>query len=150
MKSRKLYKDGIEESVVGPIKVVHTREGHTIEKYTLSNGKKRFFATLAGSHWCAHGSTIAEAVADAIWKDPDKRPSRESLVNSIRDEGHTRKITLIEFCLLTGACITGCRDAAEKEGMECSPITAHEIRDKISKEWGEKLLSLLGWEVVTS
>jgi len=150
MKARKIYRDGIEEIVTGPVKTVITAEGHTIESYRLSDCRKRFFATLVGTHWCAHGDTVASAVADAIWKDPTKRPSMQALVGSIKNEGKNRKITLNEFRVLTGACLTGCRDALSKVGRDDSPMTAHDIRDIVSFEWGNKLLSVLGWEEVKS
>lgn len=150
MKARKIYRDGLEESVSGPIKVAVTSDGHTIESYRLADGRKRFFATLAGTHWCAHGDTIASAVADAIWKDPTKRPSMQALVESIKNDGKNRKITLNEFRLLTGACLAGCRDALAKVGRDDSPMIAQEIRDVVSFEWGNKLLSVLGWEEVKS
>ncbi len=150
MKSRKFYRDGIEEQIVGQIRVNVTSDGHIVESYKLASGKRRFFATLARSHWCAHGDTVAQAVADAIWKDPSKRPSMESLVKSIKSDGRTRKITLNEFRVLTGACLTGCRDALVKAGRDDSPMTANEIRDVVSFQWGNKLLSILGWNEVTS
>jgi hypothetical protein len=145
LKKRKLYQDGLEEEIIGPIKEHRTSDGHSIRSYKLANGKRRFFATLAGTHWCAHGNTIASAVADAIWKDPEKRPSMESLVQTIKQDGRTRKITLNEFRVLTGACLTGCRDALAKAARDDSPMTADEIRNVVSKEWGDKLISVLGW-----
>ena len=150
IKTRKLYRDGLEEEITGPIKVTVTSDGHVVETYKLANGKRRFFATLSGSHWVAHGDTIAGAVADAIWKDPVRRPSMEELVNSIKNDGRDRKITLNEFRVLTGACLTGCRSALEKVGKDDSPMTANDIRDMVSKEWGDKLLSVLGWKEKTS
>lgn len=150
MEARKIYRDGLEEKVVGPIRVNVTSDGHTIESYKLADGRKRFFATLAGTYWCAHGDTVAAAVADAIWKDPAKRPSMESLVESIKGDGKARKITLNEFRVLTGACLTGCRDALAKAGRDDSPMTANDIRDVVSFEWGNKLLSVLGWNEVKS
>ena len=149
MNLRKLYRDGLEENIVGPIRVSTTSDGHTIEKYTLDSGKKRFFATLAGTHWCAHGDTVAQAVADAIWKDPAKRPSMEALIKSIKGDGISRKISLNEFRTLTGACLVGCRSALAQAGKDESPMTAVEIRDLVSREWGNKLLAVLGWEEVT-
>lgn len=143
--TREFYRDGIEEKITGLITVRTTSDGHTIESYKLSDGTRRFFATLSGSHWCAHGSTIAEAVADALWKDPKNRPSLESLIESIKKDGQNRKITLSEFRYLTGACLVGCHEALKKVGRDTSPLTAHEIRDVVSKEWGDKLLTLLGW-----
>lgn len=146
MKSRKLYRDGLEEDISGPIEVDITSEGHVVEKYKLADGKRRFFATLAGTHFCAHGDTLAQAIADAIWKDPAKRPSLEALKESIQAEGKSRKITLNEFRLLTGACQVGCRDALTRAGRDDSPLTAYEIRDYVSRDWGRKLLSVLGWK----
>jgi hypothetical protein len=150
METRKFYRDGLEERIVGQVRVSVTSDGHTIESYKLSDGTRRFFATLSGSHWCAHGDTIANAVADAIWKDPARRPSMESLVEAIKNEGPARKINLNEFRLLTGACLTGCRSALAKVGRDDSPMTATDIRDVVSFEWGNELLSVLGWEEVKS
>lgn len=149
METRKLYRDGLEETITGPIKIHTTSDGHVIEKYTLANGKKRFFATLSGTHWCAHGDTIANAVADAIWKDPERRPSLESLKQSVKSN-LKHKFTLNEFRLLTGACLTGCRTALAQAGRDDSPMTAFDIRDVVSREWGNKLISVLGWEEVKS
>lgn len=145
MKTRKLFRDGLEETITGPIRVSQTSDGHTVERYTLANGKKRFFATLAGSHWCAHGDTIASAIADALWKDPARRPSMESLKESVKGD-RKHKFTLNEFRLLTGACLTGCRSALAQAGRDDSPMTATEIRDVVSREWGNKLLAVLGWQ----
>lgn len=150
METRKLYRDGLEEEIIGPIRINITTDGHTIESYKRADGNRRFFATLAGTHWCAHGDTVANAVADAIWKDPSRRPTMEALVQSIKSDGRTRKITLNEFRALTGACLTGCRDALAKIGRDDSPMTADEIRDIVSFEWGNKLLSVLSWNEVKS
>jgi len=145
MKTRILYRDGLEESISGPIRVRVTSDGHTVESYKTDKGKRRYFATLAGTHWCAHGDSVAAAVSDAIWKDPARRPSLEALKVEIRKAGKSRKITLNEFRVLTGACLTGCRTALERVGRDESPLTAHEIRDHVSKEWGGKLISVLDW-----
>lgn len=150
MEARKFFRDGLEELITGPIRVSTTSDGHVVERYQLASGEKRYFATLSGTHWCAHGSTIAQAVADAIWKDPTRRPSMESLASEIKSDGVTRKITLNEFRLLTGACLTGCRAALKGVGKDESPLTAKEIRDTISRDWGDKLISVLGWQEVMS
>lgn len=143
---RKLYRDGVEEEITGAICVSKTSEDHIIESYKLSNGKRRHFATLAGTHWCAHGDTVASAIADALWKDPAQRPSMESLRAEIQAIGKGHKFTLNEFRLLTGACLTGCRDALARVGRDESPLIANDIRNLVSREWGDKLLSVLGWE----
>ena len=145
-KARELHRDGLKEMIVGPIRVHVTSDGHTVESYRTEKGKKRFFATLAGTHWCAHGDSIASAVADALWKDPERRPSASALKEEIRKAGPKRKITLGEFRLLTGACLSGCRAALENAGRDDSPMTAHEIYKNISRDWGGKLLSVLGWD----
>jgi hypothetical protein len=145
MKTRKFYRDSLEENVIGPIRVRVTSDGHTVEKYKLSNGNDRYFVTISGTHWCAHGNTLAQAVADAIWKDPSQRPSLEKLVAEIREKGEKHKFTLNEFRILTGACLTGCRSALASIGRDESPLTAYEIRDLVSKDWGSKLLSVLRW-----
>jgi len=144
--TRKFYRDGLEELITGPVRVSVTSDGHTIESYKLASGKRRYFATLYGTHWCAHGDSVAEAVADAIFKDPDQRPSIDSLVQAIRKAGKSRKITLSEFRMLTGACLAGCKSALEQAGRDTSPITAFQIRDLVSLDWGNKLIRILGWE----
>lgn len=150
METRKIYRDSLEEVITGKILVLTTSDGHVIEKYKLASGKKRFFATIAGSHWCAHGDSIASAVADALWKDPSKRPSMQALKDSIKKEGIGHKFTLNEFRLLTGACLVGCRDALKRSGRDDSPMIASDIRDIVSRDWGNKLISVLGWEEVVS
>lgn len=145
MKTRKIYRDGLEEEISGPIMVRVTSDGHVVESYKTANGKQRYFATLSGTYWCAHGDSVASAIADALWKDPVRRPSIDALKAEIRKEGQKRKITLNEFRVLTGACLVGCRNALEKAGRDETPLTAREIRDHISKEWGGKLLSVLEW-----
>lgn len=148
MEVRKIYRDGIEEQITGSIKVHITSDGHTVESYKLLSGKHRFFATIAGSHFCAHGDSVASAVADALWKDPERRPSAQSLIESIKSDGIDRKITLNEFRLITGACLVGCRAALSNAGKDESPMNAKDIRDTVSIEWGQKLLSMLGWDEV--
>lgn len=150
MEARKFYRDGLEEKIVGPIRIRTTSDGHVVESYKLSNGNRRFFVTLYGTHWCAHGDTVADAVTDATWKDPAQRPSMKALVESIKADGQSRKITLNEFRLLTGACLAGCRSAIEQARVKESSLTAKEIRDYVSFEWGNKLLSVLGWKEVIS
>jgi hypothetical protein len=145
MKTRKFYRDGLEETIVGQIRVRVTSEGHVVEIYKTSDGTKKFFATIAGSHFCAHGFSLADAIGSALWKDPERRPSMQSLVESVKDN-KKHKFTLNEFRLITGACLTGCRAALAQAGRDESPMTAFDIRDIVSREWGNKLISVLGWE----
>jgi hypothetical protein len=141
--SQVIFRDGLEEKVDGPPLVSTTREGHRVESYRV-DGDNRFFVTLAGSHYCAHGNTLADAIADAIWKDPKRRPSLEAVKEDIRKEGENRKITLQEFQILTGACRTGCQVALKKAGLDGSPMKARDI-EKHFPEWGAKLLVILEW-----
>lgn len=142
-----LYRDGLEMNIDPGfgIRVSKTRDGHTVESFKVE-GVRKYFVTLKGSHYCAHGNTVAEAVADALWKDPAKRPSLERLAETIREAGEKRKISLAEFRLLTGACAEGCRIAIKRAGVSGKPMTAFDIRDKVSKDWGDKLLRVLGWK----
>jgi hypothetical protein len=137
------FRDGIEERIDAPPEVSETRDGHVVESYSI-DGKKQFFVTLAGSHYCAHGSTVAEAIADAIWKDEARRPSLEALKSEIRAAGKERLITLNEFRILTGACAAGCRAALARKKMDTTPITAAEIARHFP-DWGGKLLRVLEW-----
>ena len=138
------YRDGVETKFDRPIRVYKTRDGHTVERFTYEH-KHAYFVTLKGTHWCAHGRTVAEAVADAEWKDPEKRPTLDALREQIQKAGKKRKISLAEFRLLTGACTEGCRQALQRAGLDEKPMTAFAIRDKVSREWGDKLLRILGW-----
>ena len=141
-----MYRDGLEvrhDTDYG-IHVSSTRDGHIVEAFKVG-GVRKYFVTLKDSVYCAHGDTVADAVADALWKDPAKRPSAEALTEKIRAAGKTRLISLREFRLLTGACAEGCRIAMERARVTATSMTAFDIRDKISKEWGGKLLKILGW-----
>lgn len=150
VKKRKLFRDGLEEEIIGLIKVHETSDGHVVESYRLASGKKRrYFVTIAGTDFCAHGDTVAQAIADALWKDPKKRPSMESLRDSLKNK-RDHKFTLNEFRLLTGACLVGCRLALARAKKDETPMTANEIRKTVSREWGDKLISVLGWQEVKS
>jgi hypothetical protein len=138
-----LFRDSLEEQIDAPPRVSHTHEGHTVETYSVG-GKERFFVTLVGSPYCAHGDTLAEAIGDAIWKDEKRRPTLQAVKEEIRSAGRERKITLQEFRILTGACQAGCRAALRKEGLDTSPMTADQIF-KYFPEWGRKLLQVLEW-----
>lgn len=140
----KIFRDGLEElAEAGPLAST-TREGNRVERYRV-DGVDRFFVTLAGSAYCAHGNTLAEAVADALWKDPKRRPSLEAVKEGIRKDGKNRKITLQEFRVLTGACQAGCLVAIKRAGLDGSPMRARDIK-KHFPEWGEKLVSILEWK----
>lgn len=138
-----IFRDGLEEKADGPPIVSTSREGHLVEFYRVG-GVDRFFVTLAGSHYCAHGNTRADAIADAIWKDEKRRPSLEAIKNGITKAGKERKITLQEFRVLTGACQIGCQIALKRAGLDGSPMKAMDI-EKHFPEWGAKLLAILEW-----
>ncbi len=140
----KFFRDGIDLEIDKAPNVSKTRDGHVVEEY-LIDGVKHFFVTLAGLPYCAHGSTLQEAITDALWKDEAKRPSLESLRNEIQKDGRDRKISLGEFRILTGACHEGCRAALKKAGLDGSAMKAHEVY-KHFPEWGGKLLDILEFE----
>lgn len=137
------YRDGLELKIDSKPKLLITNEGHVVERYSIK-GKKGYFVTLFGTHWCAHGETLAQAIGDAIWKDPKRRPTLEALCAEIKEAGRSRKISLQEFKVLTGACSSGCTHAISRAGLDGSPMTAKEIV-KYFPDWGRKLLSILGW-----
>lgn len=141
----KFYRDGIEEEIDSHPKVYLTREGHVVEEYSVQ-GDTKFFVTLAGEVYCAHGTSLAQAISDAIWKDATKRPNLESLRNEILEVGKARKISLNEFRLLTGACSEGCRVALKKAKLDGSPMFGVDIL-KYFPEWGRSLYKVIGWEV---
>ena len=139
-----IYRDGIEY-VLDPnskVSVRTTSDGHVIESWK-SQGNRVYFSTLAGSHFCAHGSTAAEAVADALWKDPARRPSLDALVAEIKPQIKTRKIRLQEFRLLTGACMDGCRRFLQQHKLPTTvSMTLAEFLP-IGGEWARKLEAVL-------
>ena len=139
-----IFRDGLEENSNCLPTVSKTREGHVVESYNV-DGVERFFVTLAGSHLSAHGNTLAEAIADAIWKDEKQRPSLETLKAEINKDGRDRKISLQEFRVLTGACSVGCKIALKNAGLNGSPMTIKDII-KYFPEWGNKLRTILGWD----
>jgi len=140
----KYYRDGLEIQIDHKPKVTTTAEGHVVESYK-TKGKRGFFVTLAGTHWCAHGATLAEAISEAIWKDPKCRPSLEALKAEIQAAGKSRKISLQEFRVLTGACSEGCRIALDRAGLDGSPMKATDLA-KHFPEWGERLMRVLEWK----
>lgn len=139
---RKIFRDGIEHVIDGKVTVRMTSDGHVIESWK-SNGKRVYFANIANSVYCAHGDTPADAVADAIWKDPTRRPSLEALVAEIKPVVKTRKISLQEFRVLTGACESGCRSFLEQHGLATSvKMTLAEFMP-IGGEWALKLKQVI-------
>lgn len=144
-KTRTVYRDGIEEIAISDVTCFKTRAGHVVEHYKTADGD-RYFATIKGTHFCAHGNTVAEAVADALWKDEENRPERALLASKIKKQKDTIKITLNEFRHLTGACKTGCMIALKAAGLDkVNPLafTISEIKEKISPEWGKKLEQII-------
>lgn len=142
-----IYRDGLQQTIDPDygIRATKTRDGHTVERYRV-DGVTKYFVTLAGSPYCAHGSTLAEAIADAKWKDPKQRPSLEQVKATVLRRGRKGKISLPEFRVLTGACKEGCMAALNRAGLEPRPMTADDIRSKVSLDWGNKLFSILGWK----
>lgn len=140
----KYFRDGIEIEIDSAPKISKTRDGHVVEKYQ-SKGKDGYFVTLSGTHYCAHGQTLSQAISDALWKDESKRPSLNALKESIKSDGKNRLISLNEFRLLTGACSEGCRVALARKGLSGDPMTAEDIHENFP-EWGARLLNVLGWE----
>ena len=142
----KYYRDKTTFEVLEKPKVYQNQEGHTIERCKTKNGNL-FFVTLKDSHYCAHGKTLADAVADAKYKDPSQRPKIDELLFEIKQAGKNRVITLNEFRFITGACRVGCEQALDKVGLShVSAMSAYDIRDKVSREWGKKLIDMIGWE----
>lgn len=139
-----VYRDGLSVTLDpgSSIKTRTTSDGHVIETWK-SNGKRVYFANLHDSVYCAHGDTAAQAIADAIWKDPRRRPSLEALVNEIKPAIKSRKITVQEFRLLTGACESGCRAFLQQKGLSSSvKMTLAEFLP-IGGDWAKKLEEVL-------
>ena len=139
------YRDGLRQIIDSAPRVFNTREGHVVEQY-LVNGEKKYFVTLSGLPYCAHGSTLQEAISDAVWKDESKRPSLDSLKEEIQKTGKDRLISLNEFKLLTGACSEGCRVALKRKGLDGSPMLPKDIIGNFP-EWGGKLYDILEWKL---
>lgn len=141
---KKIYRDGVEHGLdVGSTPSVKiTRDGHVIESW-MSGGKRVYFANLKDSVYCAHGDTIAQAVGDAIFKDPAKRPSIDALIAEIKPVVKTRKITVQEFIILTGACLTGCRDFLNNKGLSQTVSMTLDDFMPIGGEWATRLKKVL-------
>lgn len=145
MPSIMFYRDDLELQIDSPPKVYKTRDGHHVEEYRV-DGEKGFFVTLHGTHYCAHGESLAEAIGDATWKDESKRPSLDALKDEIREAGTSRKISLNEFKVLTGACSAGCRIALKRAKLSGEPMLAEDVI-KYFPEWGRKLYHVLEWRI---
>ena len=139
------FRDGISITLKAPPKVYTTRDGHAVEEY-VDEGSTKYFVTLAGSFYCAHGDTLSSAILDATWKDEAKRPSLKVLKDEITLAGKDRAISLGEFRVLTGACSEGCRVAIKRAGLSGEPMVAKEII-KHFPEWGANLYRALEWPV---
>lgn len=139
------YRDGIEIKIDAKPKTKITRDGHTVEEYLVET-EKRFFVTIAGSSFCAHGKTLEGAITDALWKDESKRPSMEQIRDEIIAAGPKRLITKNEFRILTGACSEGIRVTLERAKVEERPMTAKKIYE-ISPSWGKQLYDVLNWKI---
>lgn len=140
----RVYRDGTSHSLDKGSKIFvrTTSDGHTIESWR-SEGKRVYFANLANSVYCAHGDTSAQAIGNAIWKDPKLRPPLEDLVAEIKPQIKTRKITVREFRLLTGACETGCRDFLVARGMNMSASMTLDEFIPVGGDWARKLKEVL-------
>ena len=137
-----ILRDSVIHTLDGNVSIRTTSDGHVIESWK-SNGKRVYFANLYNSVYCAHGDTAAQAIGDAIWKDPKRRPSLEKLVAEIKPVVKTRKITLKEFRVLTGACESGCKHFLEQKGLPLSvKMTLAEFMP-IGGEWAKKLAEVL-------
>lgn len=139
---QKIYRDGVEHTLNGRVSTRTTSDGHVIESWR-SSGKRIYFANLYNSVYCAHGDTAARAIGDAIWKDPKRRPSMESLVLEIKPKLKTRKITVREFRLLTGACESGCRDFLATRGLGLDTAMTLQEFVPIGGDWAKKLKDVL-------
>ena len=140
----KIFRDGIEYNL-DPGKKVSVRttpDGHVIESW-ISNGKRIYFANLFNSVYCAHGDSAAQAIGDAIWKDPARRPSLDALVVEIKPKVDTRKITVNEFRVLTGACESGCKHFLEQHNMSFGVTMTLAEFLPIGGEWALKLKAVL-------
>lgn len=138
-----IYRDGIEYPLdKGGVKVRTTSDGHVIESWK-SDGKRVYFANLFDSVYCAHGDTAAQAIGDAIWKDPARRPSLDALVSEIKPEIGTRKITVREFRLLTGACESGCMDFLKTHGLGLDVAMTLSEFMPLGGSWALKLKEVL-------
>jgi hypothetical protein len=138
--SRVVYRDGIEHTLDlgSKIKSKVTRNG-TLVEYWKSGGELVFFATLKDGAYCAHGSTAAGAIRAAEWKDPDKRPEKTKLAKKIKQAGPGRKITVMEFRLLTGACEVGCREFLRQHKLPMTTSMTLDAFKKIGGDWATQL-----------
>lgn len=134
----KFYRDGLDLESYGPPRTV-VRDGHACEVFKTKDGDL-WFVTLEGTPFCAHGDSFHDAVTAAKEKQ-NPGAGRAKAIERIQKSG---MISLIDFCLATGACRAGATAWAKEEGvstkgdMKVSEVL--KLLDKSSsKSWGETL-----------
>ncbi len=138
-----IFRDGLELKSAAPPRVV-IRDGHTCEVVKTEDGDK-WFVTLGGTPFCAHGESFHDAVIAAKEKQ-NPGAGRADAVARVQTSGD---INLLDFCLVTGACRAGATAWAKQEGLSLTAkITLKDALKRLDKSssssWGERLREELG------
>ena len=88
----------------------------------------------------AHGKDVKSAIEDVNFKFMQEELDVSSLVSEIKERG---VISVNEYRLLTGACLTGCNNFLESKGITKRELTIKEALDLTNGSYGsEKLIEL--------
>jgi hypothetical protein len=135
----RFFRDGLEVEAKAPPRVF-IREGHTCEVFERATDGPLWFITLAGTFYCAHGDSFRDAVASAKEKQNPGAAKAEAIVRVRK----TKRVSLRDFCLVTGACRAGATAWAKQEGVSIKgDISVKEalkmLEKSSSRDWGERL-----------
>lgn len=137
----KFFRDGLEIETKDPPRVL-VREGHTCEVFDRKgeDDSPLWFVTLSDTFHCAHGDSFQDAVSAAKEKQHPGAGKAEAVAR-VRE---TNRVSLRDFCSITGACRAGVTAWAKQEGVSIknalSVTEALKILAKSSsREWGERL-----------
>lgn len=136
----KQYRDGLELNSKGESFTLGNEA--LIEVFYTDSGQKRYFATLLGRPFSAHGYTVEEAVEEAKIKRDGQRKLSEEEKSKLRADGY--KFSVLEFRRITGACNAGIDDWLKKRGLDRSvKMTIDELRTAGASDWAESLKQAL-------
>jgi hypothetical protein len=134
----KIFRDGLELEALELPKVV-IRGGNTCEVFKTNEGTT-WFLTLGDTPFCAHGDSFHEALAAAKEKQNPGAGKAEAIARVRK----TQRITLPDFCLITGACRAGATTWAKQMDVSLKarlPVkkTLAMLAKSASANWGARL-----------
>ena len=121
----RFFRDGLDLEAKEPPRVV-VRDGHVCEVFKTDEGSM-WFVTLEGTPFCAHGDSFHDAVIAAKEKQ-NPGAGKEEAIERVKATG---EVTLVDFCLVTGACRAGATVWAKEEGI--SPKGSLSVKDVLKR-----------------